>query len=222
MTTIDPGFLWPSDPEYQPGPSALMSMDDFVLPEPEPDGPITLLLDMDGPLADFDRHFWEYLERVGIELDISSQADQMYRFLTDHMPRSERRRARAIVERAGWFGELPVTPGAKEGVAELLGAGVDVWVCTKPLEANPTCLNDKHAWLVRHFPELSNHLITAPDKSMIRGDILLDDAIKLTWLETATWAPVVFDAPFNRYHSEWRDIPRWSWGDPLDILLENA
>ncbi len=181
---------------------------------------ITILLDMDGPLADFDLHFWRRCTDEGITFDINGPGYQSHRYFTEHIPnRAERRRARAMVDAAGWFADLPVTPGAQEGVEALLVAGVDLWVCTKPLEVNPTCHSDKANWIARHFPALADRLILAPDKSMIVGDLLLDDAPKVDWLARATWLPVMFPTPYNGDDTDWCGLPRWSWGDEVEDLL---
>lgn len=180
----------------------------------------TLLLDMDGPLADFDVHFWERCIAEGWAFDIQHHSHQRHRYFTEHIPdRAHRRAARAMVDAPGWFRHLPVTPGARDGVTALLAAGIDIWVCTKPLEVNPTCRDDKGAWLADHFPELLDRLIIAPDKSMVHGDVLLDDAPKRKWFDRATWWPVIFDAPYNRDGSEWAELPRFSWGDDIGDLL---
>lgn len=177
----------------------------------------TLLLDMDGPLADFDRHFYRRCSERGYTFDVDGPEFQQHRYFTDHLPnKAERKEARQMVDTAGWFAELPVTPGAQAGVLDLLIAGFDIWVCTKPLEANPTCHSDKANWLLRHFPPLHDRLIIAPDKSMVIGDVLLDDAPKAAWLDRAPWKAVIFDAPFNR--GRWPELARWSWGDPIDRL----
>lgn len=178
-----------------------------------------LLLDMDGPLADFDVHFYNRCDGR-YEFDVAGVHEQTARYFTDHIPnRRHRVEARKMIDSSGWFRELPVTPGAIEGVDALLSAGVDVWVCSKPLEINPTCRDDKGAWLREHFPMLERKLILAPDKSMIRGDILLDDAPVIVHSSKRTWRPVVFAAPFNGPGSEWDGWPRWTWGDPLEDLL---
>jgi 5'-nucleotidase len=180
-----------------------------------------LLLDMDGPLADFDVHGWERCTALGHEFDVDGPNQQTARYFTDHMPiKAHRTAARQMIEAAGWFNDLPVTPGALEGVRTLLERGVDVWVCTKPLEANPTCRDDKGMWLRRHLPELEHKLILAPDKSMIRGDVLLDDAPKLEWIPLASWRPVIFASPFNGAGSEYEGLARWSWADPIDQLID--
>lgn len=173
----------------------------------------TILLDMDGPLADFDLHFWDRCNAEGWAFDVAHYGQQRHRYFTEHIPdREHRRAARAMVDAGGWFRSLPVTTGASDGVARLLADGHDVWVCTKPLEVNPTCRDDKGAWLAEHFPELERKLIITPDKSMVRGDVLIDDAPHPSWIERASWEAVIFDAPFNRDGSVWAEFPRFSWG----------
>jgi 5'(3')-deoxyribonucleotidase len=179
-----------------------------------------LLLDMDGPLADFDRHFYEKCTELGYTFDVPGIEHQKHRFFTEHMVNyAERKAAREMVDSAGWFEQLPVTPGAIDGVRELLDFGVDVWVCTKPLEVNPTCRDAKAAWLREHFPELERKLIVAPDKALVTGDVLLDDAPHLGQVERASWRPIVFTAPYNGEGSEWVDLPHWHWTDGVDLLL---
>lgn len=182
----------------------------------------TLLLDMDGPLADFDRHFWDRCQAHGWTFDVDHPDQQTHRFFTDHMPiRAERKRARQMVDCAGWFFDLPVTPGATDGINRL-AEHFNVWICTKPLEANPTCRDDKAAWVRYHLGEQWEHrLILAPDKSLVNGAILLDDAPKPEWFARATWAPVIFDAPFNRGR-EWAGLPRWDWTCPVVDLLDHV
>lgn len=186
---------------------------------PWPNGRL-LLLDMDGPLAGFDAHGWTMMERLGFEMSVAGEHAQTARYFTDHIvSKKEVAHIRGMIESPGWFEALPVTPGAVGGVAELIDAGVDIWVCTKPLERNPTCRDAKGGWLREHFPMLEDKLIIAPDKSLIHGDILLDDAPKLEWIERATWTPVIFKAAYNDVDSEWGHLLRWTWGDSIGDLL---
>lgn len=181
-----------------------------------------ILVDMDGPLADFDAAFYALCE--GSEWPMhSTLADQCHRFATDCILDPEHARlARQYVNTSRWFLDLPVVDGAAEGL-DALADHADVWICTKPLEANPHCRDDKAAWIRRHLgTDWERRLVLTPDKSLVRGDVLLDDAIKLHWLETAEWQPVVFPTPWNGDGSEWHGIRRWTWGDPIDELLEPA
>ncbi len=181
-----------------------------------------LLLDQDGPLADFDVHFFKRCGEEGFVLDCEVH-EQRHRFATEHIANGRHRgRARQMVDMAGWFADLPVTPGAQDGI-ELLAEHFDVWICTKPLEANSTCRDDKAFWVKRHFGrKWLEKLILAPNKSLIRGSVLLDDAPKVQWFQRAEWNPVIFDAPYNREGSEWASQPRWSWGHDMEVLFDAA
>lgn len=182
-----------------------------------------LLLDMDGPLADFDAACFHLIETNGWEVDFDHLDDpRRERFMTANMPnRREAMMLRHTIDTdPDWFENLPVTVGAtEERVAELMG-NFDVWVCTKPLEKNPTCRDDKGRWLRRYFPDLEHKLIIAPDKSRVSGDILLDDAPKLEWIDRADWVPVIFPEPYNQRGGRLAQLPTWTWGDPVESLFE--
>lgn len=183
-----------------------------------------VLVDLDGVMADFDLTLWE---RTREHWPADYHPDQQaHRFCTDLLRGAARKAVRAETYKPGFFASLAPIPGAVDGVRELAAMdGVDVWFCSKPLYGNPTCHSDKAAWLEQHLgAEWSRRLILAADKSMVFGDILLDDAPRLEWLELgeAPWEPVVFTRPWNGPGSDWGHIPRWSWGDPWDRLLGEA
>lgn len=178
---------------------------------------LTLLMDMDGPLAGFDARFFAMCDENQWPCDFT----RFHRFATDHLSDEHARLARIEVNKSGWFRSLPPTPGAQEGLTKL-EKYADVWVCTKPLEANPTCRDEKAAWLVEHFGKRwEKKLIVTPDKSMIRGDILLDDAPRPEWYARASWTPVIFTMPWNGEGSQWGDRPHWTWGDPYSELFRD-
>lgn len=172
----------------------------------------TILVDLDGPVADFDGHFRARCAENGWPLD---DGPPMHRYATKHVSsHAHRQLAHQMVETAGWYLELPPVAGALDGLATL-AVHADVWLCSKPLEKNPTCRDDKGAWVRRHLgPDWERRLIIAPDKSMIRGDLLLDDAPNPAWFATASWAPVIYTAPYNERGSEWAGLPHWTWSSP--------
>lgn len=174
---------------------------------------------MDGPLAGFDIAFYFMCLANNWELDVDHWTKQRFRYFTDHIQDdSQRRASMKVIEAEGWFRDLPVVEGSQEGVEALLSAGWEIHVCTKPMDTNPTCRDEKAAWLKEHFPDIATSMITAPDKSMIVGDVLLDDDPKLKWLERAQWVPIVFTAPYNT-EGALADLTHWTWGDD-PMLIE--
>ena len=177
-----------------------------------------ILVDMDGPLAAFDEAVWRDTQ----DLDWPEGYDvahPTHRFSTDVLSKEHRAIARARIETSGFFENIPVVPGAVEAFHRLAEVA-DVWICTKPLEANPTCRDEKAAWVGSVLGwEWEKRLIITPDKSMVVGEALIDDAPKKSWLQRATWVPVIFPRPYNGSDSEWDDLPRWGWDDPIDDLM---
>ena len=180
-----------------------------------------ILMDMDGPLANFDKRFYELCHEEGIPLhDGAATLEQpctLHRFASDCIEdKAARARTRQVVQSSGWFESLEPTYGAVEGM-EMLSEKADVWICTKPLEANLTCRDEKAAWVRDHLgSEWERKLIITPNKGMVNGNILVDDAIKLSWMAYATWKPVVFTTPWNGTGSDWEPFPHWTWPDPGD------
>lgn len=196
---------------------------------------ITILVDQDGPLADFDARFYQHCADSRFPMhggDVHAGALCVeHRFATDCLEHVHAKAARQHVNQTHWFSELPVVDGAVDGINALADhPDVEaVWICTKPLEANPHCQSDKANWVRKHLGEdWLRRLIITPDKSMVRGDILLDDAPKPEWFPIAEWAPVVFPMSWNATGSRWSSkadvdtAPRWTWGDPIDELVDIA
>jgi 5'(3')-deoxyribonucleotidase len=66
-------------------------------------------------------------------------------------------------------------PGALDGVRSLIGMGHDVWIATKPPTGIPHAYADKVAWILEYLPELKRKIVLTHDKSLLRGDVLIDD-----------------------------------------------
>ena len=182
-----------------------------------------LLLDMDGPLAGLDTMLWKIIEMTECPMNITGLDDpaRQYYITENMLDVEDANMIRRIMDTTHIFRELPVTPGALEGVQELR-EHFDVWVCTKPLDANPYCRDDKMAWIMKWFPDLYAKVIMAPKKSLVHGAILLDDAPNHTCIPNSSWLPVVFTDTFNGPHSKWGQLKHWKWGDDVNELVELA
>ncbi len=55
----------------------------------------------------------------------------------------------------------------------------DCWILTAPSVMNPLCYTEKRLWIEDNFDiELAHKLIISPDKSLLKGDILIDDCAR--------------------------------------------
>lgn len=197
---------------------------------------MTILVDMDGPLVQFEKQFLKMCDFYGYvmhggDVNVANPCAE-HRFAADCIDdKVQRDAAYARVAAAGWFESLPAVEGAVEGLNALAAHhGVaDVFLCTKPMERNPTCRDDKAEWVRHHLgDEWVRKLIISPDKGMVRGDILLDDAPKPEWIERAEWVPVIYPERWNAPDRPFAekagivDAARWDWSQPIEDLLAYA
>jgi 5'(3')-deoxyribonucleotidase len=75
-----------------------------------------------------------------------------------------------------FFRKLSPLLGAVEGIKELARRGHDVWILTRPSVYNPLCYTEKRLWVEDHLGlHWCERLIISPDKSLLIGDLLIDD-----------------------------------------------
>lgn len=181
---------------------------------------LTILVDQDGPLSDFESAFYDACKAAAIQFDCEPH-EQTHRFASDHIPdRQQRAVARQMCDSRDWFRRLPPVDGAAEGLEELARMA-DVWIVTKPLESNPWCRDEKAAWVREHLgADWVRRLIIAPDKTMVRGDALVDDTPRREWLVEPPWQPIIYRMPWNGLGTPWAWYEHWDWADGVDSLLE--
>lgn len=77
--------------------------------------------------------------------------------------------------RWGFFLELKPIKNALESIKKLQGL-YDVWILTKPSGKNLNSYAEKAYWIKKHLGEdWLEKLILIPDKSLVKGDFLIDD-----------------------------------------------
>lgn len=130
---------------------------------------------------------------------------------------------RSVYRAEGFFRDLPPIPGALEAVREMLAEGIDVRICTAPVSTGH-CLAEKFEWVERYLGrEAARKMILAKDKTLVRGDVLIDDAPAITGARAPEWRHIVFDQTYNRRTPPGpRSIGWANWRAVLSPLLEQA
>lgn len=75
----------------------------------------------------------------------------------------------------GAYLDMDPIPDAIESVHSLIGMGHEVWLATKPPTGIPDAYADKVRWALRYLPDLKRRIILTHDKSLLLGDVLIDD-----------------------------------------------
>jgi 5'(3')-deoxyribonucleotidase len=144
----------------------------------------TVLLDVDGPLANFTRALLDECEAL---TGIHREVNEVDRWSVHECPwfaddaaafgvsvAELKARVEEAVTLSGFCSEIPVQPGAQEAVARISEVA-DVFCVTSPWWSSRTWMHERTEWLHKHFGIKSKHVIHAQTKHLIRGDVFVDD-----------------------------------------------
>lgn len=175
-----------------------------------------ILLDQDGVLADFEHAFLDaWRERYPGIPPVEFEDRKSFHILDDYPP-ALRDRAEGIYTAPGFIRNLPAVPGAVEAVRELLSLGMDVRICSSPLRQYENCVAEKYHWVERHLGrDATQRLILTRDKTLVQGDILIDDRPRIEGAVQPRWRHIVYDAPYNRQATA---QPRMTWANWRNVL----
>lgn len=175
-----------------------------------------ILVDMDGVLADFEERFFEaWKKKFPQHLYIPPEKRKTF-LLTDTYPNGLEKDIKNIFSTPGFFLNLKLIPGGKEALQKMQALGHEVLICTSPISRYENCVLEKYHWVAKNLGfEWTKRMIVTKDKTLVSGDILIDDKPKHTGLRKPAWKHVLFDAPYNQHV---KALLRITWNDWEKIL----
>jgi len=171
-----------------------------------------VLVDMDGVIADWGHAYGESLDRYGdAAARIPRHQDQRSFNLNEGRTPEERAIIAAVMVEEGFYSRLEPIPGAKQALKAMVRAGHDVRIVTSPWVSNPTCASDKLNWIVRHYgSHWGARVVITADKTLVHGDVLIDDKPEVTGVAEPSWEHILFDQPYNRDVTGRRRLTDWA------------
>lgn len=189
---------------------------------------LRVLVDMDGVLADFEGGFLKkYRARFPQEPFISLEERRGFWVSVQYgQLRSDLfEKATSIWESKDFFLELEPLPGGVEAVKEMAKMdNTDVFICTSPIKHYTHCPFEKFAWVEKHFGhDFVEQVILTSDKTLISGDILIDDKPDILGVELKpSWEHILFTACHNTHlGNSWSQRRLLSWDDDWRGILES-
>lgn len=168
-----------------------------------------VLIDVDGTVADLMSGFRaEWTARGGSPLVPHEEHTTWDIF--DIVPKNERKLVQEVFDSPRLFAKLPTINGAVIAVKEIAREH-DVFFCTTPWYSNDTCCEDKLAWLAERFGKsMARKTIFTADKTLIRGDLLIDDKPEIKGLNPPSWIHVIFSQPYNAHITDKQHLSSWA------------
>jgi 5'-nucleotidase len=176
-----------------------------------------ILVDMDGVLADFEGAFlrdWrqQYPDKPFISLD---QRRTFY--LLEDYPRELRSEVHGVYTALGFFRKLDPIPGAIEALHIMRALSHEVFICTSPLYDYENCVLEKFQWVEDHLGKAwTQRIVMSADKTVVYGDVLIDDKPLITGATQPQWEHIVYDQPYNRESESPR---RLTWADDWKSIV---
>ena len=163
-----------------------------------------ILIDMDEVMADAIERFLEWYERdFGIRY---KKEDLNGTKLHAIVPEEHRQIVKQYPHHEDFFKDLPLIPHAQEMIKEL-NDRFDVYIASAAMEF-PHSLKHKYDWLDQHFPFIHwKRRILCGDKSVLRGDVLIDDHDFN--LSVFTGRPIMFTATHNINETKYERMNSW-------------
>lgn len=163
------------------------------------DAAMLVLVDQDGVLADMERNVYESLRRGRPDIPAVNPADRQEFYVVNDYPPEHRAAIQALIEAPGFYAAHPLMAGAKAALCGMLERGYDVRICTSPLIPWEHCVPEKFAWIEEHLgAEWLRRTVLTKDKTLVRGDVLIDDKPAIAGSYVPVFEHLVFDAPYNQ------------------------
>ena len=178
-----------------------------------------ILVDQDGPLADFEKAFLElWRTQFPNEPFVSFDQRRAPRILDDY-PKHLRDKVESIFFAPGFHFNLPPVIGSVNALKTLVELGHDVRICTSPLSYYENCVLEKYQWVEKHLRrEFTKRIVLSKDKTIIRGRFLIDDEPSVKGVSVAEWEHIIFDCPYNQNVTGKKRLTQWAnWKEVLGL-----
>ncbi len=176
-----------------------------------------ILVDMDDVLADFDGEFYKrwreiHPEKFHIPLDRRKNF-----YIKEEYPEDLIPLVTEIYYSEGFIKSLPEIPGGIQAVKKLKEKGHEIFICTSPLMQYKNCVREKYEWIEEHLGyDWTLKLILTRDKTLVKGDILIDDKPEITGAAFPSWEHILFHKSYNSHINNKRRLYDWS---EIDTVL---
>ncbi len=166
----------------------------------------TVIFDMDEVLVDWEKGFALRFKEKFPHLEYKSVEEREHWWLPNNYSEDIREAIGHIAFEEEFFLNLHPKEGALEAVKWVFDQGFGMAICTSPLWTRDAkiisrCIAEKILWIDKYFgeltplfnPESKLQITMTHDKTLVHGDILIDDRPEITGKCQPTWEHLLFD-----------------------------
>ncbi len=178
-----------------------------------------ILFDQDGVLVQTEKRVQQELKRRRPDLQLVNYFMHNEFLIENLYPPEVTPVFEEIWAMPGLFYSMEPIPGAKEALEEMTRRKHEVFICTQPNPASPTCVQEKYDSIRKHFGrDWERRTILTYDKTLVHGDIIIDDKPTLKGVKVPSWEHVAYGHLRRSGQDTRRRI--LSWSNWREVLLE--
>jgi len=175
-----------------------------------------VLMDMDEVIFWTQDGFVKMLKEKYPEIEPVPYEQTTEFYMENLYPENQREAIKNIWYEKGLFRNFSLMPGALEALTEISKKN-EVFICSSPA-MSPYCIQEKYDSIGEKLGEKwQKKLITTKDKTIIEGDILIDDKPEIIGFRKPSWEQIVYNHPWNQHISGKRRI---NWQNYREVLPE--
>ncbi len=170
-----------------------------------------ILVDMDGVIADFEKGALKGYAKENPKNPLPQRNGKNSFYLENDFEKPFSSLIREVYNLEGFFQNLEPVEGSLEALTTM-ATNQEVFICTSPLLTNPSCAQEKLSWVETYLgAEWLKRTIITKDKTIIDGDILIDDKPKIKGAQEPRWEHVLYSQPYNESVNEKRRLTWENW-----------
>jgi len=176
-----------------------------------------ILVDMDDVIVEFEKGIIEFLLKENPEKRELFEEEREKFKLSEEYPEFEKS-IEQIKSSKGLTESLELVKGSIEALKEIEKMGHEVFICTAPLTNYENSVLEKYKWVEKNLgSEWIKKIILTKDKTLVKGDILIDDRPEILGLKEPEWEHVIFDRPYNKHIKNKKRLTWDNWKEVLNL-----
>lgn len=173
-----------------------------------------ILIDMDDVIVEFEKKIIELVINENTENKKLFERKRSKFKLDEEYPELKDL-IKKIKNKDDLLEEIEPVKGALEAIKEMKEKGYEIFICTSPLTNYNSVLN-KYKWVEKNLGlEWTKKIILTKDKTLIKGNFLIDDNPEIKGIKIPEWEHIIFDRPYNRHI---KNKKRINWNNWRNIL----
>lgn len=177
-----------------------------------------ILVDQDDVLADFDLGFLQKWREMYPDKPYVPLEERTTFYIRENYPKELTLLVDSVYSAHGFYRSIPPMPGGKEAITEMQNKGHNVFICTSPLSRFEDCVLEKYLWTEEHLGrEWTKKMILTNDKTLVRGDILIDDRPEIKGACEPAWEHILYTHNYNKQITSKRRLTWQNWKEVLNL-----